>query len=337
MSASVPAPVLRSPHHLLAALPFLLGFPPHASLVLVWVDDGCIALTQRVDWPTSAGREPCALDAWAQAVVRAARHVPADSAIVVGVPEDLGDPRSAADPVRAICAQVQQLGLPVREALLSHEDSFWPLDPDFGDLASPAEVVDAQVAAEVAQDFRLSGWDHAASRDEVCAEFDGDADAQARVSRVGLAAIEHDSPEQHEQWRESAIALLMDFLHLGGRDARTLAACAIGLRDIRVRDCVLWHLAREQQIGTCLQRLRLLVRALPSGQRAPAATAAAICAWLMGDGVRAGAALEIAARDEPDYGLAQLVGAALANGLPPQAWAQTMGELSYQACRHGLS
>jgi len=45
MSASVPAPVLRSPHHLLAALPFLLGFPPHASLVLVWVDDGCIALT----------------------------------------------------------------------------------------------------------------------------------------------------------------------------------------------------------------------------------------------------------------------------------------------------
>lgn len=65
--------------------------------------------------------------------------------------------------------------------------------------------------------------------------------------------------------------------------------------------------------------LSVLVRRAEPGCRAPALALLAFTAWFAGDGGRARLLVERALADEPEHGLAALVGETLARGLPP-AW-----------------
>jgi hypothetical protein len=42
---------LTSPHDLIAAIPFLIGYHPVDSLVVVSIKDNCIGMAMRVDYP----------------------------------------------------------------------------------------------------------------------------------------------------------------------------------------------------------------------------------------------------------------------------------------------
>jgi hypothetical protein len=339
MNTQIPAPVLRSPHHLLAAIPFLLGFRPDASVVVVWIHSGAIALTQRVDWPSQiAGSE---LDSWSESVVHAARHVNAQGAVLLGYPSRQAQAESAANaqPLLALCRSMAAHHCEVLDAMVVTEDGWQPIDPESGDHAGEVLPFDLQVTAEVSDDFMFSGWSFAESREEVCAEFSGAQQSPAitidELEQLAVSAQALDGAAL-EQWRDEVIQRLLQGLE-AGMLADFGSDLAIGLQDIRVRDSVLWHLAHDLDPATGLLALRALVRNLPAGYRAPAATVASICAWLVGDGVRASAALELAIHDAPDYGLAMLVSTALMNGLPPRTWQETMEQLTYEACRHGLS
>ncbi|MDO9485161.1 MAG: DUF4192 domain-containing protein [Actinomycetota bacterium] len=339
MKTQIPAPVLRSPDHLIAAIPFLLGFRPRASVVIVWIDSGTIALTQRVDWPAAGAG--ASLDSWASSVIHAARHVQAHGAVLLGYP---GDPEQAFStaltlPLSALSRVWTDSDCEVLDAILVLDDCWHCAETDDGTLAWSARAFDLQISAEVSDDFMYSGWSFMASREEVCAEF---ADP-SRPPEVSVLELEQQAQARTfaqsaelEQWRDEVICRISTSLTTGTMPGAERAEFTVGLRDIRVRDAVLWHLAGELDANTALIALRGLVRGLPEGHRAPAATVAGICAWLTGDGVRASAAIEIALADEPEYGLALLVSTALLNGLPPRTWQSTMEQLSYDACRNGL-
>ncbi|MEN9454339.1 MAG: hypothetical protein RLZZ19_826 [Actinomycetota bacterium] len=47
---------LTSPHDLLAAIPFLVGFKPEDSIILISILDGSISMAMRVDFPDSLGK-----------------------------------------------------------------------------------------------------------------------------------------------------------------------------------------------------------------------------------------------------------------------------------------
>ncbi|MDP2013054.1 MAG: DUF4192 domain-containing protein [Actinomycetota bacterium] len=339
MNAQIPVPVLRSPEHLMAAIPFLLGFRPRASVVIVWIHSGAIALTQRVDWPELVGEQQ--IQEWASSVVRAARHVNAQGVVLIGYPEfhhqdqiDL-----SAVPLAAIGQALTGGGTEVLDAIIVLEDGWCALDAECAEGPVGVQPFDQLIAAEVSDDFMFSGWSFAADRAEVCAEFVADEGAP----RVAVEALDRKASELSEmpaqdleQWRDDVIPRLLAAFKAGSVLPREYVDLASGLTDIRVRDSVLWHVAKQLDAATSLLGLRVLVRVLPEGRRAPSATVASICAWLAGDGVRASAALDIALQDEPEYGLAQLVATALSNGLPPRTWQETMEHLSYEHCRYGL-
>ncbi len=110
-----------------------------------------------------------------------------------------------------------------------------------------------------------------------------------------------------------------------------------GLADIRVRDTLLWDVAHREpeSLPAVFDALAGLLRAAPTGRVAPVATCCAVVAWLQGDGARALMAIERALADDPDYSLAQLVGASLQSGLPPATWREAMAGLARDDCRHG--
>ena len=43
---------LTSPHDLLAAIPFLIGYHPEDSLVVVSIKDNAVGMAMRIDYPT---------------------------------------------------------------------------------------------------------------------------------------------------------------------------------------------------------------------------------------------------------------------------------------------
>lgn len=339
MKTHIPVPVLRSPDHLLAAIPFLLGFRPSASVVVVWIQAGDITLTQRVDWPAhEAGLD---LTHWAQAVVRAARHVTAQGAVLLGYPPET-TPAMVADlcgPLASLEEIIDQSETELLDSMLVLEEGWLPMRAESGAAEGQLRPFDLQITAEVSDDFMYSGWSFAMTREEVCAEFASVESAPSSANEVEQQLRERFTdvdPAAIEVWRDDVIHRLLNCLESGTVEPVGMALFVTGLRDIRVRDSVLWHLAQQLDPSTSLIALRTVVRVLPPGHRAPPATVAAICAWLLGDGVRASAAVDIALAEEPDYGLAQLVSTALINGLPPRMWRETMEQLTYDACRNGL-
>ncbi len=321
---------LRSPSALVAALPYLLGFHPADSAVLVWVSQGRILLTQRMDLPD----KPALLPAWVEVAFGHDGARQADSVVVAMVTDD---PPVAAV-VDALLVRADHAGIEVRDVLHVREDRWRSLlcaDPS----CCPREgrAVPLSTSDAVAAEFALEGFAPLAARGDVEASFDADEEAVRLVTEVPLPHV-HD--RDREAWRDARVSQTLSLLVDDpgpSSDARVAALVLSGLADIRVRDTVLWELARwpDATLASALGRLVDLVRAAPAGRVAPVAAVTAVVAWLLGDGARAGISLQRALADDAAYSLAGLLAASLQAGLAPGHWRASMAELTRDECRHG--
>lgn len=321
---------LRSPDALLAALPYLLGFHPSESAVLVWLRSGRIALTQRLDLP------PCAeaLPAWSAAVW--AHHAAdiSDHVVLVVVSAAEADPAVVA----AVVDVAEERGVGMRDVLRLHDGRWWSLlcsDPD----CCPADgrPIDAGARAAVGAEFTYQGRVPLADRGDLVEQFASDAAAavgvaehlvSARVRRGGI-----------ERWRDRRLRRIESLLASDAPlDDVALAEVLTGLADVRVRDTVLWEAGRwsADAVAHALERIAAAVRAAPPGTAAPVATVAGLLAWMCGDGARALTCLERATADDADYSLALLLSAALHAGMSPDAWREGMQVLTRADCRYGM-
>ena len=331
---------LRSPDAVLAALPYLLGFTPQESLVLVWIGRRRLLLTQRLDL-VGARLDPVRWRAaiWEHAVARCA-----DELIAVLVTDD-PEPDDVAADVRDRAALA---GVGLRDLIVTREGRWRSLlcnDPSC--CPSDGRPVDPSAASAMAAEFTLRGVAPMPDRAALVRELSEDARRSAAMRPLvdDEGARIPGSGRSLEDWRDATIDALSRTLGLTSAQLgppvspEESAQLIVGLGDVRVRDTLLWECASSEQVD--LDRtLAILVGILPSAPSdhiAPVATACAVVAWLAGDGARALIAVERALLDAPEYTLAMLVLQSLRAGLPPSTWREAMSSVDRAECRYGLA
>lgn len=124
------------------------------------------------------------------------------------------------------------------------------------------------------------------------------------------ATAEHDTTVAIEAWRDQMIDLAVtayyDYEQSGFPDWETCAILGNALKDIRVRDTLMWRLFNygDHRVASIL--LYRVMMAMPARHRAPALTVLAACQAAMGL-TNAYAVVVLARETDPDYSFAQLM------------------------------
>ncbi len=336
---------LRSPAALCCAVPHLLGFHPQNSIVMVWLAGGSLILTQRVDLPTvSVG-----VDGWVSALWSHRGAELADEVIIVlcattsvgSTDGPIGDDGLIDELAQSVRTQAERMDTHVRDLIVLCGDRWRSLLCGDSDCCpSPGRQIPADLRASVAAAFHLDGDAPLTSRAEVVASLALDPHGVASVESTGvLQRVRRMGRAARERWRDSALTNLQDWTGAIAPDSgpNRMAHLLVALRDIRVRDCLVWHLVRADAdaLRIAQGRLCLLLRHAPAGEVAPVATVAGLSLWLQGDGVRAVAACERALADDPSYTLAQMLAQTVGAGLSPADWRSAVETLSWEECRYG--
>ena len=111
---------LSTPADLLAVIPRLLGFEPHASIVVLSLRQRRIGLTQRMDVPG-----PHDVDPAARTLVRPLLRDEADGALAVGYADQPQQSRPLMDALTALLAEH---GVPILDRLVVHAGRWRSLD-----------------------------------------------------------------------------------------------------------------------------------------------------------------------------------------------------------------
>jgi len=110
--------VLRSPGSLAAALPGLVGFTPEQSLVVVYLKEGQVEVTMRVDLPGDLGEA-------AEHVAQTGARVGAGEAVLIVCCARGEDALPHAEGVAAVSVACREAGTAVKDALLVDDGRYW--------------------------------------------------------------------------------------------------------------------------------------------------------------------------------------------------------------------
>ena len=316
---------LTSPHDLLAAVPFLIGYHPENSLVVIALNEETIGMAMRVDYPEEV--DPDQLDTLASHLIRE----DADSALIVAyVPDSVFDSEYLLGPLRDA---ISMRGILIRETLevrgerwrstICGDEGCCP--PEGNPMPSRD---DSRVAAEqVAQGHPLP-YENADDLRSSIARNGRDEELEAALDHI--EGIDYEGEEVIAHQREGALAvndLLAEFAEKGFSENRNLIALVlVRLHDLTVRDYAM-GICSEENIDTLWALWRWMMRIAPDGYVAPVATLFAVASYERGDGTLAQRALERTFDDDPKYPLARLLRRSFAAGWPPTAFANMRAEL----------
>lgn len=303
---------LQGPDELIAAVPYLLGFHPRESVVLVWVTDGTVTLTQRfdlADMPRTAEE--------AIPVLQAGSYVQATAVIVLLYTDEVPNAQSLTWLTGLGASDVEVIDL-----IHTVGDRWWSLGCEQECCPPHGREIDPVLHERIAADFVLAGVVAYADRSDLVHEVDVDPILmEATIAALGDVSSQPPAALLKtclRQWRR-----VQRQQQIGAR------ACAVhiaALRDVQTRDRLGWqlaHLDRTSLLAVCWL-LRIVLRSAPPGDIAPIATISGIAHWLAGDGARAMACLERALADDPTYVLGQLIAQTLRAGLPPAQWREML-------------
>jgi hypothetical protein len=319
-------PTLTSAHDLITAIPFLLGFHPSESIVLIAVKEDAIGLAMRIDLPDRLESE---------AIDQLARHFlreEADAALVVAY---LPAGRSDGDQLLiALGAGFIRNGIAIQESILVQDERYKsiicrdstccpPAGKDVPDI-SKSEIAVEHVVAGVPMPF--------ANIAELVDSISADPISLSKEwsQQVALHIIDEDAPDIDLLRRDGveSMDLLLDEYRLGhGARNQGLVARMIGrMSDVQVRDYAL-GVHSEDTFDLYFVMWRELLRLAPVGSVAPIACIVAAMAYEHGDGAVAQKALDRAFADDELYPLAGLLRRVFNAGWPPTSFAQMRAEL----------
>lgn len=319
-------PTLTSAHDLITAVPFLIGFHPTQSLVLISVKDGAIGLAMRIDLPDNLASDTIEL---------LARHFineEAEAALLVAyMPINREDGDSL---LIAMGAGLIRNGIAVQESIVVRDGRYRSIIcRDIECCPSEGLEVPAIENSQIAAEHVVAGipmpfadiTDLAASISADPQSFDlewGDQVAKFFVAEDAedLEVLRRDGVETME--------LLMDEYRIGrGPSDRSLVARMIGrMSDVQVRDYAL-GVHSEDNYDLYFTMWRELLRLAPRGFVAPLACIVAAMAYENGDGALAQKALDRAFDDGGQYPLASLLRRVFNAGWPPESFASMREEL----------
>ncbi len=316
---------LTSPHDLLAAIPFLIGYHPENSLVLVALKDDNVGMAMRVDMPTDIAPE--SYDLLASHFQREA----ADAALIVAYVDSQSDPEAV---LINTSAALLRAGISIKESLivsdgryrsmLCHDSECCP------PLGSPIPDIDSsRIAAEHVIAGHPMPFANVSGLVQSIAALPS-AMQDSWQSEVRAFWIESDSESLLDLQRDGATAVidLAGEYALGrGAEDRELAARVIGrISDIQVRDYALGS-HNDETADAYWQMWRELLLIAPRGFVAPIASIFAALAYERGEGALAHKALDRALADDERYSLALLLRRVFTAGWPPQSFSAMRAEL----------
>lgn len=329
---------LTSPHDLIAAIPFLIGYHPTDSLVIVSLKEDCVGMAMRVDYPSIEAVDSTeAFDALVYHLVREG----AEGALVVAyVPEDRCD---GAEILENISTALARAEIPIRESLLIINGRWRSVlcgdrecCPEDGN-ALP-EISSSRVAVEQVADGRPMPYGNREGMADSIAPLPLASETDF-ISHVEQCRIDPESDHLQTAQRSGALAVLdlaSRFVAGSlGRDIagdQRLSGQVIGaLSDIQVRDFALGS-HDEESIEVYWTMWRYLARIAPSGFVAPVASLLAALSYEKGEGALAQRCLDRALADDPSYSLAALLRRVFSAGWPPESFGAMRRDLHPKVC-----
>ncbi len=327
---------LKSPHELLAIVPFVLGFRPTNSIVVLCLSQHRLGLTQRLDLPRPEHARQVALALMPSLVAE-----DPDGVVLVGYENRAGDSEPA---LESLTAALQSRDVEIHDRLVVRDDRWRSLDCHNRDCCPPegSPMPEPADAPRIVAEFVGQGISPYPDRAALAQQLEPGPEAVlvAKVLRSQQKAMAKGAGSQGVTRAE----LFAAWPRILNPDATTITAedavfAAMPLLDIEIRDgLVAWlspgtlninELGDEVQELFCgleqawgeehsdltliasqnavQDRLVQLCAMLPDHVATPALSVLASFVWWRGDGALARIALARALRCDPGYRLAQLL------------------------------
>ena len=310
---------LTSPHDLLAAIPFLIGYHPSNSLVLVSLKDDSVGMAMRVDLPVDACAE--SYDLLASHFIRES----ADGAFLVAyIPDEFIDGESV---LINASAALMRADVEIKESLVVKDGRFRSM-LCVDEICCPPEgsPIPALDSSRIAAEHVIAGHPMPyACVDDLIRSIAArpSADNEQWFEEVNTFWIASDAEEIRELQQDGATAVIDlagEYQEGRGSQDRELVARVIGrMSDIQVRDFALGSHSDETSDFYWKMWRDLLVIA-PRGFVAPIASVFAAIAYERGEGALAHKALDRACADDEKYSLAMLLRRVFTAGWPPESF-----------------
>jgi Domain of unknown function (DUF4192) len=311
LASGQPMTKIRSAADALAVVPYLFGFTPQESIVVISLERSGrrFGPSVRLDLPADEDREAAADQvAW---IVR--RH--GFTAVIVAA---FSASPQVADPfVFGVLDRLRADDVRVVDAFRGDGQRWWsyvcedpwccppdgsPYDAD----ASPA-AVDAVVA----------GMSKVADRDALREQFaPGDPETRTALSRAVDQLRQDQVPPLTPGQVDGLLPQVLDGADL---DLRVEAHLMLSLTNLPQRDQV-WGAMTRDTAAAHFHAWRRRMTLAPDGLLAPVGSLAAFAAWLSGKGVLASHAVDRVLELHPDYSMAMLVRRAIETAVDPRQW-----------------
>jgi Domain of unknown function (DUF4192) len=327
---------LRSPHELLAIVPFVLGFRPTNSLVVLCLSNHRLGLTQRLDLPA-----PEHADHAVSALMPSLVAENPDSVVLIGYENRAGASQPA---LESLSRALQSRSIKVHDRIVVRNGRWRSLDCDNPQCCplQGARVPEPSDVPGIVAEFIGQGISPHPDREALARQLEAGPDA-ATVAKV-LRSRQKAKAKGTGGPGVSRDELFAPWLRILDPEATVISAedaaiASMSLLDIEIRDgLVAWlspgtlninelsgevqelfcgltpawgeehcdpaSIASQNAVQDALIRLSGM---LPDHVAAPALSVLASFAWWRGDGALARVALDRALRCEPDYRLARLL------------------------------
>lgn len=327
--AALPTLRVRGPADLVQAVPYLLGFHPSSSLVLLGLERGRVVVTARMDLADLA--EPMLLPGTVSAMHRGGADkfvgVIFDDTAPAAAGSGEGPPLPWAGAAAEVAAAVARVGAVVDDVLLVSRSRVWSYtcgDPS----CCPPEGHELEPSTEMAAAATYAGLVALPDRAAVAALLDPVPGARRaallphldRAERAAVATIVRGGDARAERAVKRALFAAARIADSPGTQFdlpdEQVVRFGVALQRIPMRDSV-WMAIDDRRIdGRPLWR-QLGCR-LPEPYDAPALFLFAWATWRAGDGALAGMAAERALASDPGYSAADLLLAALSQAIDPR-------------------
>jgi len=322
---------LTSPHDLLAAVPFMVGYHPVDSLVTMALRENKVVMAMRIDFPNG----DASMVAVSQTIAGHLAREGADEAIIVGY---LPPGQNDLDPLAIVRDVISAQNIIVKESIVVRAGRFksslcrdLECCPPDGTLLPP--LSDSRVTAEqVAAGNPLPYLDLDEMKRSIAAL---PLDKELRKAIKAISEIDYDEDDVKMLQRDGAAAIdqLMTTFSTDGivLDKDLIALVLVRLLDLQVRDYAM-GMSTEATNEVLWDMWRWLLRTAPRGYVAPVAAIFAIMSYERGDGALAQRALDRAFEDSQKYQMAKLLRRTFAAGWPPAAFTQMRADLHPKIC-----
>ena len=320
---------LTSPHDILAAVPFLVGFKPKDSIVLISLKDDAINLAMRIDFPSKISSLELA---------NVSRHLLRNNSQAALVVFYLPHKFSPNHPVvQEISQLLATLPLDLKESLVVQNGrwrsllcSDYTCCPIEGNHLP--EIENSRIAAEQVALGKPLPFDSLQELNESISATESDPELIAMIKTIPTIDYEKNPVAKQREGAEAVIDFIADFAADGVcRDKKLTALVLVRLQDLQVRDFALGSVSPDT-LDIYFNAWRWLLRQAPVGYIAPVANLFAAVAYERGDGALAHRSLDRAVADEPGYPMTSLLRRVFNSGWAPSSFAAMRAELHPRIC-----